>query len=130
MVNTKQQNLTLNELYKLRDAYRHFNSMHDFVRAINELIKVRENEQNVIANALNEWVSVKDALPEPCFPVDFFVKSSVSNDIPEGVYSGYFGHGKCWHQDAMLTSLASYPTLKEGAEVTHWRKQAPFPCTK
>lgn len=40
----KKENLSLDDLYKLHEAYRHFNSMHDFVRAINELIAIREKE--------------------------------------------------------------------------------------
>lgn len=45
MVNKKQPNLSLGELYKLREAYRHFQSMNSFVRAINELIDIREAEK-------------------------------------------------------------------------------------
>jgi hypothetical protein len=45
MTNKKQQNLALDDLYKLREAYRHFSSMNAFMRAINELIEIREAEK-------------------------------------------------------------------------------------
>lgn len=45
MVNKKQPNLSLDELYKLREAYRHFQSMNSLVRVINELIDIREEEK-------------------------------------------------------------------------------------
>ena len=34
--------LSIAELYQLREAYRHFNSMNSLVRAVDELIAIRE----------------------------------------------------------------------------------------
>lgn len=59
MANKKQPNLSLNELYKLREAYRHFQSMNALVRAINELIVIREAEKNEIQNAVKNYISVQ-----------------------------------------------------------------------
>ena len=43
---TEQENLTLEELYKIREAYRHFSSTNDFMRVIRELIAIREQAKN------------------------------------------------------------------------------------
>lgn len=61
MLNKKQPNLSLNELYKLREAYRHFQSMNSLVRAINELIDIREAEKKEIQRAVKGYsTSQKD----------------------------------------------------------------------
>lgn len=36
------ETLTLDELYKIRDAYKQFGSLNVFMRVINELIAIRE----------------------------------------------------------------------------------------
>ena len=57
MVNKKQPNLSLDELYKLREAYRHFQSMNSIVRAINELIDIREAEKKEIQRAVKGYIT-------------------------------------------------------------------------
>lgn len=40
------KNLTLDELYNIRETYSHFNSMSVFIRVIDELMAIREKESN------------------------------------------------------------------------------------
>jgi hypothetical protein len=54
---SKKKKLGLDDLYKLKEAYRHFGSMHDFVLVIDELISVREAQLNK-----------NDAFPEITLP--------------------------------------------------------------
>ena len=59
MVNKKQPNLSLDELYKIREAYRHFQSMNPLVRVINELIDIREEEKKEIQSAVKNYISTQ-----------------------------------------------------------------------
>ncbi|AQT88722.1 hypothetical protein B1H21_09160 [Enterobacter roggenkampii] len=59
MVNKKQPNISLDELYKLREAYRHFQSMNPLVRVINELIDIREGEKKEIQSAVKNYISAQ-----------------------------------------------------------------------
>lgn len=65
MVNKKQQNISLDELYKLREAYRHFQSMNPLVRVINELIDIREQEKKEIQSAVKNNISAKKNAEQP-----------------------------------------------------------------
>ena len=62
MVNKKQPNLSLDELYKLREAYRHFQSMNPLVRVINELIDIREAERKELHDAISGYVSCRKSV--------------------------------------------------------------------
>lgn len=59
MVNKKQPNISLDELYKLRETYRHFQSMNPLVRVINELIYIREEEKKEIQSAVKNHISAR-----------------------------------------------------------------------